>query len=208
MTVTLHHAPRTRSTGALCPLEEPGVPHAPNLVHVQRGEGRRPECLSVNPLGQVPALTDAHGAVVTEQVAIFLHPAGAYPAAGRAPALGDALRGPSLRAMALYAAAFAPAVIERAMERGPPKPGMSHYGTHEATLAVVRGMLAPGPFVPGGRFSAAGILWATALEWTMAFGMVPKEPLFEEFVGRIVARPAMRRARRGDAELAAAARAP
>ncbi len=211
MNVTLDHAPRTRSSGVLCLLEERGVPHALDLVHLRRGEGRRPEFLSVNPLGHVPALTDARGAVVTEQVAILRHHADAHHAAGRAPALGDALRGPHprwpcLRWTVFHAAAFEPAVIDRAMERGQPRPGMGQCGTHEGTLAAVRGMVAPGLSVLGSRVSAAGILWASTLEWTMAFGMVPKEALFEEFVASIVARPAMRRVRRRDAELAAAAR--
>lgn len=205
MTVTLHHAARARSTGVLCLLEELGAPHTLNLVRVRAGEGRRPEFLAINPLGKVPALTDAHGAVVTEQVAIFLHLADAFPQAGLAPPGGDALRGPYLRWMVFHAAAFEPAVIDRAMERGPPKPGLSHYGTYDDAMAVVRGMLAPGPFVLGERFSAADILWATSLEWTMAFGVVPKEPLFEECVARVVARPAMRRARRRDSERPAGA---
>lgn len=167
---------------------------------------------TVNPSGKVPALSGAHRAVVTERVAICLHLADAFPRAGLAPAGRDPLRwpyprGPNLRSMVCQVTAFEPAAIDRAMERGPPQPGMSpglsHHGTHEGTPAVTRGMLAPGPLVLGERFPAADILRVTAIEKTMTPGMVPQEALLEGFVALIVTRPAMRRARRRDAILAA-----
>ena len=98
--VTLFHSPNTRSSGALTLLEELGIPYELHVLNMKAGEQRRPEYVSVNPMGKVPALK--HGdALVTEQVAIFLYLADLFPEARLAPLLGDPLRGPYLRWMAV-----------------------------------------------------------------------------------------------------------
>ena len=68
-TVTLYHAPRTRSAGVLFLLEELGAPYQLEVLNRKAGEHREPAFLAINPMGKVPALRDATGAVVTEQVA-------------------------------------------------------------------------------------------------------------------------------------------
>jgi glutathione S-transferase len=201
--ITLYHALNTRSSGALALLEEIGAPYALHVLDTKAGENRRPAYLAVNPMGKVPALLDGE-AVVTEQVAIFLHLADRFPEAGLAPALGDPLRGPYLRWMAFYAGCFEPAVVDRAMNREPAPQGMNPYGTFDAVIEAVRGALAPGPWLLGERFSAADLLWGSSLGWTMGFGLVPKLPEFAAHAGRVAARPAVARARAKDAALAAA----
>ncbi len=69
------------------------------------------------------------------------------------------------------------------------------------TLAAALGR---GPYLLGERFSAADVLWGTALHWTIAFKVVPERPVFTDYVRRIGERPAIIRARARDAELAAA----
>jgi len=91
-TVTLYHAPHTRSSGVLFLLEELGAPYRLHVLDQKAGAHRAADYLAVNPMGKVPALRDATGAVVTEQVAIMLHLADLFPAAGLAPPVGDALR--------------------------------------------------------------------------------------------------------------------
>jgi glutathione S-transferase len=105
--ITLHHAPNTRSTGALILLEELGAPFELHLLNMKAGEQREPAYLAINPMGKVPAVT--HGdALVTEQVAVFLYLADLFPQAGLAPAIGDPLRGPYLRWMVFYGSCFEP----------------------------------------------------------------------------------------------------
>lgn len=203
MTVTLFHAPNTRSTGALTLLEELGAPYELRVLDMKGGENRRPEFLAVNPMGKVPALLDS-GTLVTEQVAIYLHLADRFPAAGLAPATSDPQRGRYLRWMVFYAASFEPAVVDRALQRGDAPLAMSPYGTYDAVIEAVRGMLAPGPFVLGDTFSAADVLWGSALAWTMMFGIVPKLAEFTAYAERVTTRPAFERVRARDAELAAA----
>jgi glutathione S-transferase len=55
----------------------------------------------------------------------------------------------------------------------------------------------------GERFSAADVLWGTALGWTTQFNLVPNVPVIADYVARIAARPALQKARTKDAELIA-----
>ena len=202
-TVTLFHAPRTRSSGVLLLLEELGAPYRLEVLDQKAGEHRAPAFLAVNPMGKVPALRDATGAVVTEQVAIMLHLADLFPAAGLAPPVGDPLRGPYLRWMVFYAAAFEPAVVDRAAGREPGQRTMSPYGEFDTVLDTIVSAISPGPYLLGDRFSAADVLWGTALGWTTAFKLVPERSEIAEYVRRIGSRPAALRAREQDAALLA-----
>lgn len=202
-TLTLFHAPRTRSTGVLILLEELGASYALEVLNQEKGETLAPAYRAINPMGKVPALRDAAGAIVTEQVAIFLHLADLFPAAGLAPAIGDALRGPYLRWMVFYAASFEPAVVDHALGRDPGRRAMSPYGDYDTVVDTVTAALARGPYLLGDRFSAADILWGTALGWTTAFKVVPERPEIMDYVRRIAGRPAVVRARMKDDALAA-----
>ena len=201
--VTLYHSPHTRSTGALILLEELGAPYDLHVLNMKAGEQRQPAYLAVNPMGKVPALK--HGAaLVTEQVAVYLYLADLFPEAGLAPAIGDPLRGPYLRWMVFYAACFEPAVVDRAAKHEPAPQTMSPYGDYETMLNTVVAQLASGPYLLGERFTAADVLWGTALGWTTMFGLVPKLPEITAYVNRVGSRPAAARVQAKDAELAAA----
>ncbi len=202
-TVTLFHSPQTRSTGVLTLLEELGAPYTLELLNQTKGEQLAPAYRAINPMGKVPALRDTSGAIVTEQVAIFLHLGDLFPEAGLAPPIGDALRGPYLRWMAFYAASFEPAVVDRALGREPGRRSMSPYGEFDTVVDTIGAALSPGPYLLGGRFSAADILWGTALGWMTAFKLMPERPEIMAYVRRIAERPAVKRAQEKDAALAA-----
>jgi glutathione S-transferase len=201
--LTFYHSPNTRSSGALVLLEELGADYELRVINMKAGEQRAPAYLAVNPMGKVPAVT--HGdALVTEQVAIFLYLADLFPRAQLAPALDDPLRGPYLRWLVYYAAAFEPAIVDRAMEREQAPLAMSPYGDYETMLRTLTDRLAQGRFILGERFSAADILWGTALGWTTMFKLVPETPVIMEYVERINARPSVAQVKARDAELSAA----
>lgn len=201
--ITLHHAPNTRSTGALCLLEELGAPYHLHVMNMKAGEHRQPAYLAINPMGKVPAIQDGE-ALVTEQGAVFLFLADQFPQAGLAPPIGDPQRGPYLRWLVFYGSAFEPAVVDQAMKREPVSASMSPYGSYDTVIETLRAALTPGPWLLGERFSAADVLWGVALHWTMMFGIVPRLPEFVAYAERVNARPAIQRARAKDAELAAA----
>ena len=201
--VTLFHSPNTRSTGALVLLEELGADYALHVLDMKAGEQRGAAYLAVNPMGKVPAVR--HGdALVTEQGAVFLYLADLYAEAGLAPPLGDPLRGPYLRWMVYYGSSFEPALIDRAMKREPASPSMLPYGDYDTMLKTLTDQLAKGPYLLGEKFSAADVLWGTALTWTTMFKLVPDLPVIAAYTARVNARPAVVRARARDAELAAA----
>jgi glutathione S-transferase len=201
--VTLFHAPNTRSTGALTLLYELGAEHDLHVLNFKKAEQRSPEYLAVNPMGKVPAVL--HGdALVTEQVAVFLYMADLYPEAGLAPAIGDPLRGPYLRWMAFYGSCFEPALIDKALKREPAPKSTAPYGDYDTTLNTLTGQLAKGPWMLGERFTAADVLWGTALTWTTGFKLVPALPVIQAYIDRWNARPSVARARAKDGGLAAA----
>ncbi len=153
-------------------------------------------------MGKVPAIR--HGdALVTEQPAVFMYLADLYAEAGLAPPIGDPLRGPYLRWMVYYGSSFEPALMDKAMKREAAAPSTSPYGDYDTMLKTLTDQLARGPWMLGDRFSAADVLWGTALRWTTMFKLVPDLPVITDYIARVDARPAMARARARDAELAA-----
>lgn len=201
-TITLFHSPQTRSSGALTLLEELGAPYELRVLNMKGGEQRQPAYLAVNPLGKVPAILDGD-ALVTEQVAIFIHLADRFPAAGLAPTAGDPLRGPYLRWLVYYAACFEPALEDRIHKHEPAPPMQTPYGDFDSMLGVLEEQLAKAPYLLGDAISAADILWGTALTWTLMFGLVPERPVLMEYAGRISSRPAAVGVQERDAALAA-----
>jgi glutathione S-transferase len=200
--IVLFYAPQSRATGTLILLEELGAPYELRVLNIKAGEQRQPAYLAVNPMGKVPALL--HGDVlVTEQVAIYLYLADLFPAASLAPKLDDRRRGAYLRWMAFYAGCFEPAAIDKALKREPGPHMMSPYGDFDTVMATLNTQLRAEPFMLGQEFSAADVLWGTALHWMTRFGIVPETPEIKAYLERTGSRPAAQRARRKDAELAA-----
>ena len=199
--VTLYHAPNSRSAGVRVLLEELDADFELHVLNLKKDEQRDPSYLAVNPMGKVPAIL--HGdALVTEQPAVYLYLADLYADRGLAPALDDPLRGPYLRWMVYYGSCFEPALIDKASKRDPGPPSLCPYGDFDTMLGTLTAQLRAGPFLLGERFSAADVLWGTALKWTTSFKLVPQLPEIMAYVERVDARPAFRRAREEDGELA------
>ena len=201
--VTLFHCPHTRSSGVLTLLEELGADYALHVMNMQAGENRKAAYLAINPMGKVPALK--HGdALITEQVAVYIYLGDLYADTGLAPQPGDPLRGPYLRWLAFYGSCFEPALVDRAQKREPSPPSMCPYGDYDTTLKTITDQLAAGDYLLGARFTAADVLWGSALDWTTQFGLVPSTPVIKAYIDRVNARPAVLRAQAKDAALAAA----
>ena len=201
--VTFFHAPQSRSGGTRALFEELGIDYDLHALNLKAGEQRQPAYLAVNPMGKVPAIR--HGdALITEQPAVFMYLADLYPAAKLAPPIGDPLRGPYLRWLVYYGSCFEPAVIDKSMQREPAAPSTCPYGDYDTMLKTLTDQLEKGPYLLGDTFSAADVLWGTALNWTTMFKLVPELPVIRAYVDRVLARPAMQRAAAKDAELVAA----
>jgi glutathione S-transferase len=173
-----------------------------HVLDLKAGTQREPEYLAINPMGKVPAIR--HGdALVTEQVAIFLYLADLYPQAALAPPIGDPLRGPYLRWMVFYGTCFEPAIMDRAQEHAPGPAMSTGYGDFDTMFKTLTDQLERGDYLLGERFSAADVLWGTALNWTVGFKLVPELPVIRAYIDRVTARPAMQRAAAADEKLAA-----
>lgn len=203
MSLTLYHCPPSRSSGVLALLTELDAPFNLHVMNMKKQEHKQPDFLAINPLGKVPAIVH-NGAVVTEQVAIYLYLADLFPTAGLAPAIGDPLRGPYLRWMAFYGSCFEPAVIDSWMKRPSVDKAACAYGDCEAVYGLIEDQLAKGPYLLGEKFSAADVLWGSAMGWMNQFKLLPESSLIAAYIDRIASRPAIKAAMAKDAELAAA----
>ena len=200
--VTFFHTPQTRSGATRALIEELGIDVETHVLNMKAGETRKSEYLAVNPMGKVPAIR--HGeALITEQPAVMMYLADLYPEAKLAPPIGDPMRGPYLRWMVFYGSCFEPAVVDRSMEREPANLAMSPYGDFDTMLNTLTDQLDRGPYMLGDTFSAADVLYATALNWMTRFKLVPELPVIRSYIERVTSRPAMRRAAEADEALAA-----
>ena len=195
-----YHSPKTRSSCVLALLEELDAPYTLRDLNFRIGAQRRAEYLAINPMGKVPAIVH-DGALVTETPAIFIYLADAFPQKKLAPPIGDPLRGPYLRWLVFYSAAFEPATLDRLTKREPPPRGMSPYGDFDTTLATLESQLATGPCLLGARFTAADLLWGMALRMLIGFGGLPATPALSDYAARICARPAVARVDETDKQL-------
>jgi len=201
--VIFYHSPQSRSAGTLFLLEELGADYELRTLDLKKNEQRGSDYLGVNPMGKVPAIVH-NGALVTEQGAVYAYLADLYADAGITPAIGDPLRGPYLRWLFFYGSSYEPALIDRSMKREPAPPSTSPYGDYDTMLKTLWDQLGDGPYLLGERFTAADVLWGTALRWTTMFKLVPETPAVKAYIERVTTRPAALRAAKKDEEILAA----
>ncbi|WP_158813011.1 glutathione S-transferase family protein [Methylocapsa sp. S129] len=199
--IILFHSPQSRSAATRTLLEELGAPYRLRILNMKMGEQRQAPYLAINPLGKVPAIHH-RGALVTEQVAIFLYLADLFPEMGLTPALNDPRRGPYLRWMVYYAACYEPALVDRAMKREQAPLAMSPYGAFDTMHDAITGQLSKSAYFLGEDITAVDILWGLALKWGAMFGILPANAIVADYVKRVTARPAFAKVEAMDAELA------
>jgi len=162
--------------------------------------------LAINPLGKVPAIR--HGdIVVTETAAICAYLADAFPDAGLAPAPTSPLRGTYYRWFFYAAGPVEAAVTNKALNVVPSEEQQRFvgYGNFDAAIDNLENALRPGPYICGEKFTAADVYVGSQIGYGMMFGSIEKRPLFEDYFGRLQARPAARRAAELDDALMAPA---
>ena len=199
---TLFHAPQSRSLSVLILLKELNIDFDLQVLNIQKQENLKPEFLAINPLGKVPTLKH-NDAIVTEQVAIYLYLADLHSLGDLAPAIDDPLRGPYVRWLTFYAGCFEPALCDKGQERDAGPRNMSPYGELDAVIGAVQAQLEQGPYLLGDRFTAADLLWGTALWWCTSFGLVESTPAIKDYIEQILNRPSFVEANKIDAALVA-----
>lgn len=201
--IVFYHNPMSRGRVVHWMLEELGEPYTVRLLSLEKGEHKRPEYLSINPMGKIPAIVH-RDTVITEVAAICTYLADAFPKANLAPALDDPARGTYLRWIFFTSGCVEPAMTDRSLSRAvPEKAGMVGYGTYEDTMNALEKAITPGPYILGQRFSAADVFVGSMINWGMMVKSLESRPAFQAYGARLNDRPAARRSAAQDEKLMA-----
>jgi glutathione S-transferase len=188
--LVLYTNPQSRGRIAHWMLEEIGLPY--ETIWLEFGPAMKSrEYLAVNPMGKVPALKHG-GAIITETAAICAYLADRFPEKNLTPQINHPARGDYFRWLFFAAGPLELAVTAKAMDWQVPeeKSIFVGFGSYGATIATLEKALLPGPYICGEQFTAADVYLGSQLGWGMMFGTIEKRPLFEDYVGRLYARPA------------------
>lgn len=184
---------RTRAFRVIWMLEELGQPYS-----ITPAPPRSPEITAVNPLGKVPALCDGN-AILTDSVAIMTylgdkHGALSAPAGTLARARQDALTNYVIDEMdaVLWAAAKHSFVLPEEKRVTGLTPTLA-WEIAQAVDHLAKG-LETAPFLNGEDITLTDILATHCATWAKGAQMLPENPIFAEYLKRMMDRPAYERA--------------
>ena len=194
--LTLYGLPKTRSDRALWALEEKGTPYQFEYVHLEKGEGRTPDFLALNPAGKIPLLVD-DALVVSESIAICNYIADRCAGKVIAPAFGT-----DERAYYDQWCSFAISELEQPLwimskhrfvlpvdRRVPAVIDIARWEFTVAAKILAKG-LEGREFILGKTFSAADILIGHTLAWARAFEVPTEQATVDAYADRLFTRPA------------------
>jgi glutathione S-transferase len=191
--LVLYTNPQSRGRIAHWMLEEVGVPYRMVILDLAKGEHKKPEFLTLNPMGKVPTIVH-RGVVVTEAGAICTYLADVFPDAKLAPDVKDPARATYLRWLFFGAGCIEPALVDRLYTRPiPDRPGALGYGSYADTLNALEQAVAPGPFILGERFSAADVYVGSQIGYGLLTRSLEPRQAFREYHERLTERPAYKR---------------
>ena len=192
--ITLYHAPRSRSSRIIWLLEELGAAYNIELVDIVRGDGTgKPAADSyaqINPLKKVPAIK-VFDEVVYESGAICLYLTDCHPKHDIGPLPGHNDRAEYVRWLFFYAGILEPAATARFQGWDKDKP--TGFGTFEQIEGLISAQLEKAPYMLGERFSAADILFGSAVQFFKG-SLFPARKHYDDYLARLASRPAFIRA--------------
>lgn len=199
--IELYYNPGNASLFPHLLLRELGAPFELRFVDRTIDAQKSPAYLALNPQGKIPLLVE-DGRPIYETVAIGLHLADAYPAAGLAPAVGTARRADYLRWMAVIAntlqaefrAWFYP--HEFTIDPAGAEAVKSAVGARlAAAFARIADELGEGPWLLGDRMSAADLYLLMMVRWGRTLPVPARDlPALGRHAERLLARPAVKAA--------------
>jgi glutathione S-transferase len=191
--ITLFHHPKSRSTRFIFLLEELEAPYRLQRVTMRRSDGTGAvDPANPHPHGKVPAISD-DGIVVFESPAIALYLTDRFPKKQVGPAVGDPSRGAYLSWLSYYTGVLEPAFMSKFMNTDVPR-GTAGWVALDEAMAAVTDVLSRGPYLLGDHFSAADVLYGTTFAMFGQSPLMPKSQVVDDYVQRIVTRPAFARA--------------
>ena len=190
--ITLFHRPKTRSARFIFLLEELAAPYEIKPVTIRTGSGGEIDPANPHPHGKVPAISD-DGVIVFESPAIALYLTDKFPKKRIGPMVGERDRGAYLSWLAYYTGVFEPAIMSKFMKTDVPRGTAGWVPVEEVMPAIIKA-LSVGPYILGERFSAADVLYGTTFAMFAQSPMIEKSPVIDDYVKRVLARPAHARA--------------
>jgi len=198
--LTFYHNPRSRAAMVRWMLEEVGAEHEIVPIDFEAGDNRRPDFLTINPMGKIPALVLDDGTVITETPAIIAWLADAYPAAGLAPRQDRPERGSYYRWLFFGGSCFEPALTETMMRKDavPLSKSTVGWGCYNDVIDTLEAALSRGPYLLGESFTAADLYIGAQLNWAGMIGAprIGDSTPIQAYVERVIDRDAFRRSMR------------
>jgi glutathione S-transferase len=164
-----------KDSGAMTPqalFEEMGVEYEKIVIDMSKDEQHSDEFLSINPMGQIPALVLPDGTLMTETAAIVLQLVDLHPEAKLAPPAGSRERAHFLRWLLFLASALYPAIMrvyysDRYSTDPQAAEGIKAAAETELDrqFAIIEAALDPGPYLLGETFSAVDIFLWMLIGW-------------------------------------------
>ncbi|SMH48010.1 glutathione S-transferase family protein [Mesorhizobium australicum] len=196
-----YHAPWSRSSGTLWLLEELGVDYQMEMIDIRAEGGVSESYRAVQPNKKVPAIVH-RGIVITERAAIAIYLADMFLEVGLAPAVGDPARGPYLTMTVYCDSVLDPAISAHAQDFRYTSNQFS-FGLFDDMVNYLERVLSERRYAAGDSFTAADTQLGSAIGYTMnMMNVLPRRPVFEDYMSRIVDRPAYKRAQAKDMEMA------
>jgi glutathione S-transferase len=196
--ITLYHKPQTRASRFLWLLEELEAPYRVQPVSTRNRDGSGAvDPANPHPHGKVPALMD-EGTLVFESPAIALYLTDKFPRNRLGPLPGDAQRGAYLSWLAYYGGVFEPSLMSKFMKVEVPR-GSAGWVALEEMLPVLLARLQAAPYLLGEGFTALDVLYGSTFALFARSDILPRSPLIEAYVQRLIARPAFARGMARDA---------
>ena len=192
----------SRSMRVAWALEEIGAEYEYVKVDLFKGEGRSPSYLAINPAGKVPALVDGDF-ILTESVAILNYLGEKFPESGLVPAFsrlrerGEFQRWCCFVLSELEQPLWTIARHRFVLPQDKRVPAVLATAEWEFGVAarVLEGWLQDRDYAACGRFSAADILIAHTLGWARSARIALPGRVLGAYADRMLARPALARAR-------------
>jgi glutathione S-transferase len=197
--IRFYWSARTRARRVLWMLEELGVPYERSVIDIRNASARNdPGFRAASPMGKVPAIADG-ATCLWDSGAICAYLADQYPAAGLAPAIGAPDRGRYLQWLMFTNSVIEPSMAEKfaGLESKPLQYG---WGSFEQMLSTLRSGLQAGPWILGGKFSAADVLLGMSAHFLRDFKLLHDDAVIFSYADRCAARPAFQRAADADSE--------
>jgi glutathione S-transferase len=190
-----------RTLRALWALEEVNARYEYVEIDLKRGHHREPAFLALNPAGKVPVLDD-DGTVVTESAAICMHLAERHPESGLLPPAGtpertECYRWTSFILTELDAPLWTIAKHRFALPQERRVPAVIETASWEFRNAanVLASALGNRQYLAGAAFSVADILAGHTLLWARSARVPLGSDFPDDYLQRLLARPAVARAR-------------